>query len=97
MNNTVVDEIQLDVSQVKVYATSDGLTVSSGWHVYIPKADAVRYIKEYDTKNNNVDAGGFFTDEFGPGFALLSHGPARLKITLPESIELRDFIRTVYL
>lgn len=41
MSSTYIDELDLDVSQVKVSATTAGLMVISGWTVGIPKVDAI--------------------------------------------------------
>lgn len=94
MSSTYIDEIDFDVSQVKVSAFTTGLLVIKGWTVGIPKVDAINYAKNYPSKFGNPDAGFFLNED--KKTVMLTHGPAKLTLTIPESIALRGFIAKVY-
>lgn len=66
----------------------DGLMVISGWSMFIPRAAAIEYVKNYNSPNK-----GFFRYD---GKVILSHGAGKLTLTEQEALAVIELIKTAY-
>lgn len=78
-----------------ISAYKDWLLVIHGWTVPISKADALRYIHEYNSPQS-VN-GGFRENDLGQTkTVILTHNGAKMTMTPQQSIAMRGFIGKVY-
>jgi hypothetical protein len=70
-------------------ATEHGVTIFIGWTVGIPPADAIDYVKSYNSSPNK----GFFEHD---GKVALSHGPAKIMLSEQEASAIVGLIKTAY-
>ena len=82
-------EFSRNINRMHVSVDNQGLWVTAGWTVGIPRATAIDYVRAYNTS----PAKGFYEHE---GSVVLSHGAGKITLSQQESHAILDVIRAAY-